>query len=224
MKESYAQQPKEIELFLIGTSQTDVIIRTNIESSTEEQEDGSAVEVWTCDEVQFRYDGILAQEDVESQIDKWISYANKGSLDALTKAKESLVTAMSETCGATITAGFNITLSDGETYHFSLETTDQIMISALAAKAAAGQESVPWHADGQSCKFFSAEDITAINDAMESLITYQQTYFNSLRSWIQSVETADELRAIYYGAAIPEEYQSEVLQALLAASDDEETE
>lgn len=217
MKESYAQQPKEIELFTVGSGQTDVIIRTNIESNTEEQDDGTAVSTWTCDEVQFRYNGILTQEDVESQIDKWISYANKSSMDVLTRSKENLIDEMSDTCNATITAGFDITLSGGETCHFSLEMTDQIMISALAAKVAAGEESVPWHADGQSCKFFSAEDITLIYDAMESRITYQQTYFNSLRSWIQSVETADELQAIYYGAEIPEAYQSEVLQALLNA-------
>lgn len=216
MKESYVVQPNEIELFTVGTGQTDVIIRTNIEQITEELDDGITQESWQCDEVQFRYDGILTQEDVASQIDKWLLYANKDSLDALAMAKEKLIATMSQICNATITAGFNATLSDGKEHHFSLEMTDQIMISLLANKAATGQTAVPWHADGEDCRFFSPEDIALVNGIMENMVIYHETYFNSIRRWIQSVESTEELSAIHYGDNIPEEYQSEVLKAILA--------
>ncbi len=216
MKESYVSQPKAIELFTVGGAQTDVIIRTNLEQVTEELEEGITQELWLCDEVQFRYDGILTEEDISSQIDKWILYANKGSLDALARAKEKLIETMSQICNATITAGFNATLSDGEVHHFSLEMTDQIMISLLANKAQTGQTAVPWHADGEDCRFFSPEDIALVNGIMENLVIYHETYFNSIRRWIQSVESTDELAAIHYGDEIPVEYQSEVLQAILA--------
>lgn len=222
MKESYAVQPDAIEMFTVSSGQTDVIIRTNIEQVTEEVDD-TTQESWQCDEVQFRYDGILTQEDVSSQIDKWIQYANKDSVDVLTAAKEKLIDTMSQICNATITAGFNITLSDGETYHFSLELTDQIMISLLANKATSGQTVVPWHADGEECRFFSQEDIALINSTMENLVIYHETYFNSIRRWIQSVESTDELSAIHYGDEIPAEYQSEVLQSILAGQNSDET-
>lgn len=216
MKESYVSQPKEIELFIVGGNQTDVIIRTNLEQTTEELDDDIVQEKWLCDEVQFRYDGILTEEDVSSQIEKWILFANQGSLDALARAKEAAIATMSQICNATITAGFNATLSDGELHHFSLEMTDQIMISLLANKAQTGQTAVPWHADGEDCRFFSPEDIALVNGIMENLVIYHETYFNSIRRWIQSVESTEELSAIHYGDEIPVEYQSEVLQAILA--------
>ena len=50
---------------------------------------------------------------------------------------------------------------------------------------------------------------------MEQLITYNTTYFNSLRDYINSVTTEKELSKIKYGIEIPEEYQSEVLKSLL---------
>lgn len=214
MKESYAAQPKDIEIFLVG-SQTDVIIRQNIESVTEESEDGTTYETWQCDEVQFRYDGILTRSEIEPQIDKWVSYANRTSIDALTLAKEKTIAAMSQICNATIRAGFSVELSDGERHHFSLEMTDQLMISRLAAKVAAGASTVAWHADGEDCQFFFAADIERINAMMESLIDYHTVYFNSLRRWIRSVETMEELSTINYGDSIPAEFQSEVLHWIL---------
>ena len=33
--------------------------------------------------------------------------------------------------------------------------------------------------------------------------------------WVAGAETADELQQIFYGADVPEEYQSEVLKAYL---------
>jgi hypothetical protein len=214
MKENYASQPNEIELFPVGSGQTDVIIRTNI-NQIEEDVDGSVQKMWQCDEVQFRYDGVLAMEDVCSKVEKWLLFADRDSIDALTAAKEKLINTVSKICNATITAGFNATLSDGESHHFSLEMTDQLMISMLAAKATSDQTAVPWHADGEDCKFFSPDDITLVNGMMEDLVIYNEAYFNSLRRWIQSVSSLDELSVIYYGAPIPSEYQSEVLKALL---------
>ncbi|MDR1769383.1 MAG: hypothetical protein LBS02_01940 [Hungatella sp.] len=47
-------------------------------------------------------------------------------------------------------------------------------------------------------------------------VSYYVTYGNSLKTWIDSVETMEELREIFYGADIPLEYQSEVLKTYLA--------
>lgn len=124
---------------------------------------------------------------------------------------------MSATCNSAIRAGFDVALSDGELHHFSLEITDQIMISMLAGKAAAGAPAVPWHGDGEECRFFSAEDIGTVNTEMEALITFHQTYFNSLKHYILSMESLEAVKAVWYGMPIPEENQSEVLKAILTA-------
>ena len=39
--------------------------------------------------------------------------------------------------------------------------------------------------------------------------------WNALNMWVAGVESVDELQHIFYGADVPEQYQSEVLKAYL---------
>lgn len=118
-------------------------------------------------------------------------------------------------CHQIILNGFDIVLSDGISYHFSLEITDQLKISKLNDRAMSGVQVLPWHCDDGLCKFYSAEDIIAINAKMEYLIEYHTTYFNSLKNYIKNVRDKDVLVNIKYGVEIPQQYQSEVLAVLL---------
>lgn len=131
--------------------------------------------------------------------------------------REKKVSAMAAACEAAIVAGFSITDSDGVEHHYSLAVTDQIMIAQLALKAQTGSDQLPWHADGENCKFYTAAEMLAINAQMETLITYHQTYFNSLKQYINSLTDITSISAVEYGMDIPEEYRSEVLVALLGA-------
>lgn len=134
--------------------------------------------------------------------------------ETLEFVRDKKVSAMSAACEAAIVAGFSITDENGD-HHFSLQVTDQIMIAQLALKAQAGTEQLPWHADGEPCRFYSPAEIIALNDRMEALITYHQTYFNSLKQYILALGTIWDISQIDYGCDIPEEYQSEVLQVLM---------
>lgn len=220
MKESYALQPNAVDVFPLA-GQTDVILRKNIVEVQRQEEGGDQVTVWECDEAQFRYPGVLSVEEVTANFDRWYRYANASEMDELEIAKETKIEQLSATCNSAILAGFDIVLSDGVRHHFSLEITDQIMISMLASKAAAGQAAVPWHADDEGCKFFSAEDITLINTVMEKLITYHQTYFNNLKQIILRSEDINRVNSIWYGMEIPEEEQTEVMRAILNDGDSE---
>lgn len=122
---------------------------------------------------------------------------------------------MSEACADTIEYGFDIQLSDGYVHHFSLTIVDQVMIMALAQKAKAGQTVLPWHADGEACQFFSPEDILAVNTEMENLITFEETYFNSLKQYILSMNVIEQINAVTYGQEIPEAYWSDVYRAII---------
>lgn len=124
------------------------------------------------------------------------------------------VTEMSMACNLMILNGIDVQLADGNTYHFSLDITDQTMIMKLNERAVAGNEFLPWHWDNGSCHIFSAEDIIAINTQMENYITFHTTYFNSLRDYIKSLTDIEDVMAIEYGVEIPVEYQSEVLKIL----------
>ena len=137
---------------------------------------------------------------------------------SLEEQKTGLIASMSNQCNNVITKGFDTTLSDGNIYHFSLTIKDQLMIQALMLKVKSGETVLPYHADGESCRYFTADEISLLYSNMEQLITYNTTYFNSLRDYINSVTTEKELSKIKYGIEIPEEYQSEVLKSLLEVS------
>ena len=115
-----------------------------------------------------------------------------------------------------ITNGFDVVLSDGNSYHFSLTTQDQLNLITLSSMVANGEEQIPYHADGELCRFYSAEDINIIITTATQFKTYQISYFNALKAYIESLDDMNEIGAITYGVDIPVEYQSDVLKVLLA--------
>lgn len=130
--------------------------------------------------------------------------------------REAKIAQMSKICHDTIVAGFDVELSDGKTHHFSMEIEDQIKIQALALKAQSGDTVLPWHPDNELCVFYSANDILTIYAQLEKLQTWHTTYFNSLKKYIQSLRSVNTIGNVTYGMEIPERYQSEVLQYLMA--------
>jgi len=128
--------------------------------------------------------------------------------------RESKINEMSHTCNQVIEAGFDITLSDNLQHHFSLTTQDQLNLISLSSMAANGMETIPYHADGEICKFYSAADISEIVSQATAFKIYHTTYYNALKHYINSLETIEEIAAITYGTVLPEEYQSDVLKAL----------
>ena len=46
-------------------------------------------------------------------------------------------------------------------------------------------------------------------------VSYHTTYCNAINMWIAGCETAQELQEVFYGADVPEQYQSDVLTAYL---------
>lgn len=133
----------------------------------------------------------------------------------------SKIKAMKSACHAAIAAGFDLELSDGQTMHFSLTTQDQLNLISLASVAASGaMEQIPYHADGELCRYFTAAEITAIVAAMQMQIAEQTTYFNSLKAYIASLKDVSQVGAITYGCSVPEEYQSQVYKDLLGGKTD----
>lgn len=135
--------------------------------------------------------------------------------DTLQLVKSGKVSEMSKECNNTITNGFDVVLSDGKSHHFSLTTQDQLNLITLTGLVSSGETSIAYHADNELCKFYSAEDIACITNYATQFKTYHVSYFNSLKAYIEALEDVKEISSIEYGTDIPEEYQSEVLKALL---------
>lgn len=122
-------------------------------------------------------------------------------------------------CNAATTAGCDVALTDGSVEHYSLSETDQINLSAAVAAVQAGAAAYPYHADGELCKMYSADDIVLIGTAATGHKLYHTTYCNHLRAWIQRVETTEELEAIYYGAELPDDLASNMNTILTVVSE-----
>lgn len=127
---------------------------------------------------------------------------------------------MSVICNKTITGGFDVILSDGASHHFSLTIQDQLNLITLSSMVSAGETVIPYHADGELCKGYSAEDITTIINAATAFKTFHVTYYNSLRAYIESIDDISEINSIVYGMDIPEEYQSDILKVLMQQMSD----
>lgn len=141
--------------------------------------------------------------------------------DNIEDVKAAKIAEMSVACNEVITQGFDITLSDKKSHHFSLEVADQLKISKLNDRANAGITVLPYHADGESCKFYTKDEVVALNTAMENCIEFQTTYFNSLRDYIESMTDINDVCAVEYGVDIPDAYQSEVLKMLYSQANAE---
>lgn len=128
---------------------------------------------------------------------------------------ENKINNMSDMCNKTILDGCDVVLSDGQSYHFTFQIVDQIKISKLYELAKAGNAFLPYHADDGEEKIFSSEDICTLKRAMEYHIEYNIAYFNSLKGYINSLDTIETISAVQYGDEIPDEFHSAVLDFLI---------
>ncbi len=133
----------------------------------------------------------------------------------LEERKEAKKAEINVACGQAVCNGITVELSTGP-QHFSLSQSDQLNLFGLQAQLATGAEQIVYHADGQPCRFYPASDIAMLVENAMFHVSYHVTYGNSMKMWIESVKTEEELQEIFYGADVPEEYQSEVLKTYLA--------
>lgn len=134
------------------------------------------------------------------------------TLEELQAAKKQEI---AESCEQVIYKGINVTLADGSVEQYSLTAHDQLNLFGKQIQVSAGQEQIEYHADGQPCRYYSAADMQMIIQAAMWHVSYHTTYCNALNMWIAGVTTSEALQEIFYGADVPLEYQSDVLQAYL---------
>lgn len=139
-------------------------------------------------------------------------------LMTLEERKAAKLAELSAACNAAITAGCNVTLSAGSG-HIALTAEDQINLSTATAAVEQGAEGYPYHLDGQLCAIFSAADIQAMATAATAHKLEQTTYYNHLAAWVRRTETAEELAAITYGAALPKDLGDNMAAILGAANE-----
>lgn len=140
-----------------------------------------------------------------------VMISEDGTGPAITR--DTVISAMREACAAAITGGVDVSLG-GSTYHFSLTLEDQLNLMNLQTMVDSGAAQIPYHADGEDCRYYSPEEFHTITQAATAWKMYQESYFNSLRRYILSLSTEDELKAVRYGMDIPEAFQTNVLRQM----------
>ena len=149
----------------------------------------------------LKYDGMRVVSDEE---------ARRLIEPALEEVKGDKIKEISDTCKETIFKGINVTLSDGNTKHFSLKTEDQINLNGLLGQINLGnirpENGVPYHADGEMCTLFSIVDFTLIANTAMSFILRQTTYCNHLMSYVKSLDNVSDVRTAVYGQELTGEF------------------
>ena len=122
---------------------------------------------------------------------------------------------VSAACEQIIYAGINVTLSDGTTEHYSLTEHDQLNLFGKLSQISVGAAQLEYHADGQSCRYYTAIDMQAIIQAAMRHVSYHTTYCNALNMWIAGCQTTEEVQEIFYGADVPKQYGLRFLMHIL---------
>lgn len=170
--------------------------------------------VYRNDETTAEYNGYQLSKDGSVYVDPEPAPEPEPYEPTLEELKTQKINEINNICEQTIYAGVDVQLSEG-TKHFSLKPEDQTNLLAKQVQLSAEMVQIEYHADGEPCKYYSADDMQKIITEALQYVSYHTTYCNSMHTWIENITNKDDLDNIVYGATIPVEYQSEVLQVYL---------
>ena len=146
----------------------------------------------------------------------------QADIDAIFTIRSSKKEEVSQYCQNTIFSGFDVETSKG-TKHFSLTIEDQTNLNGAYNAVLQGTEAYPYHANGELCEMYSAEDIKTMSAAAVAFKLYHVTYCNHLNVWINRSEAAEEIKAIYYGIELPEDLKANFESIIGAGATGNET-
>lgn len=127
------------------------------------------------------------------------------------QVREAVKQEVGAACTAAIYEGITV---DG--HHYSLTEHDQTEIMAQFTAVQGGAAAVPYHADGELCRMYPAEEFTALSQAATAHVFSHRTYCNHLNAWIARADL-EELGRIRYGATLPEDLGAHMAEVVAAA-------
>lgn len=142
--------------------------------------------------------------------------------DALEAAKAAKESELSAACNVAIENGLDIQLGD-KTEHFNYSEKDQLNIKEMFDAVCMGATEYPYQSDTGECRVYSAAEIALIYQTLAGHKTGNLTYYHQLKSYVGTLETEDEVAAVFYGQALTGDYLAHytdmmaVVQAQMAA-------
>lgn len=157
----------------------------------------------------YEYSALLAErQELRDSINN-IESNDSLEIDTLSQLKLRKIKEMCSAAQTTITNGIDYG-DKGE--HYRLNTSDQINFMFLNSMATAGKK-VPYHADGELCRIYEPEEMMGLVQKALGWIVYHTTYYNLLKHQILEMVTEKEVKDVYYGCPLKEEYY-EILKTI----------
>ena len=142
----------------------------------------------------------------EEEVEAWEAEhpdPNAKTLEELRADKEAEI---STACNEAIVAGLDIQLPGGTTEHFDYSERDQINIKEMFDAVLMGATMYPYQSEDGSCRTYTAEEIVNIYPTLAGNKTAQLTYYHQLKDYIDTLDTAGEIKAVIYGQPLTGEY------------------
>lgn len=98
--------------------------------------------------------------------------------------------------------GFSYPSPEGEPQQFSLTEQDQANITNLNLLCKGGISFVPYHANGQSCRMFTAEEMMGLAEKASKFVTFHITRMNALHQLVMEATNKKDVLAIQYNTPL----------------------
>jgi hypothetical protein len=156
-----------------------------------------------------------SRECLEGIIQKYCMRMEQIPIDPLRELllKDERIKTFHKACQDAIEAGVEVDTSEG-IKKFSLTLQDQMNLMTARYHLDEGYSAIPYHADGEPMRLWSADDMRKIVQEADAHIEYHRTYFNQLWEWMRRTEYPDFL-GMEYGDALPGDL-AETMKTILA--------
>lgn len=138
-------------------------------------------------------------------------------IPTLAEAKQSKITELSSICNMSIITGIDLVIDD-KTEHFSYTNEDQVNIKELFDLVLQTNTPMYYHADGESCKLYTAEQIISLYTTAATNKMHHTTYLNQLKMYIETLEDTDTVNGITYGQELTGIYLNTYNNAMAQAN------
>lgn len=126
-------------------------------------------------------------------------------IPTLDDIKSMKINELSYICNTSIVDGVDVDI-DGVTEHFSYKDEDQVNIKEIFDLAIQTNVPMYYHADGETCKLYTVEQIIALYSTATTNKIHHTTYFNQLKLYVESLTTEDKVNAVTYEDELTGEY------------------
>ena len=127
-------------------------------------------------------------------------------IPTLDEVKAEKINIFSNICKESIVNGVDVQIDKNTIEHFSYTDEDQTNIKEIFDLALQTNVPMHYHANGNDCKLYSVDQIIAIYSSASTNKMHHQTYFNQIRSYINSLNNVDEINEVEYGQELTGKY------------------